>query len=256
MVPTLTLLQVIVTLSVISCQDNQENRVKLRNDHSDKLLWKKEFEDELTGAMLSPRNKQNVTVMNQSALSDNEDVIEKLIDTFTSSEKYLKKIDGIDFRLNRLDIEIHEKTNEIITHLAEIMKALREQGNAEKLETVLDTLTNDITQIKFNLDKKLRTSGSGDVAEYPEPSRLSAMESDIKYIVTALNTVVSTMSEVFQNRYDGSQDFYKSWSDFKYGFGNLAGEFWLGLEKLNYLTNQKLYELRVELETQPGQVIR
>ncbi|KAL0852177.1 hypothetical protein ABMA28_000408 [Loxostege sticticalis] len=58
---------------------------------------------------------------------------------------------------------------------------------------------------------------------------------------------------VFQNRFDGSQDFYKSWSDYKHGFGNLAGEFWLGLEKLNSLTNQKLYELRVEMETQRGQ---
>ncbi|XP_035434481.2 angiopoietin-related protein 7 isoform X5 [Spodoptera frugiperda] len=58
---------------------------------------------------------------------------------------------------------------------------------------------------------------------------------------------------VFQNRFDGSQDFYKGWNDYEYGFGNLAGEFWLGLEKLNYLTNQKLYELRIEMETQHDQ---
>ncbi|XP_047524955.1 angiopoietin-related protein 7-like [Pieris napi] len=58
---------------------------------------------------------------------------------------------------------------------------------------------------------------------------------------------------VIQNRFDGSQDFYKTWSDYKYGFGNLAGEFWLGLEKLNYLTNQKLYELRIEMESQTSQ---
>ncbi|KAI5633138.1 fibrinogen C domain-containing protein 1-like isoform X1 [Phthorimaea operculella] len=58
--------------------------------------------------------------------------------------------------------------------------------------------------------------------------------------------------QVLQNRFDGSQDFYKSWNDYKNGFGNLAGEFWLGLEKLNYLTNQKLYELRVEMEAQTG----
>ncbi|XP_075990441.1 fibrinogen C domain-containing protein 1-like isoform X2 [Anticarsia gemmatalis] len=58
---------------------------------------------------------------------------------------------------------------------------------------------------------------------------------------------------VFQNRFDGSQEFYKGWNDYEYGFGNLAGEFWLGLEKLNFLTNQKLYELRIEMETQHGQ---
>lgn len=67
------------------------------------------------------------------------------------------------------------------------------------------------------------------------------------------NSYVSNLSKVLQNRFDGSQDFYKSWNDYKNGFGNLAGEFWLGLEKLNYLTNQKLYELRIEMETQHGQ---
>lgn len=61
------------------------------------------------------------------------------------------------------------------------------------------------------------------------------------------------MLQVIQNRFDGSQDFFKSWSDYKHGFGNLAGEFWLGLEKIYYLTNQKLYELRVEMEGQDGQ---
>lgn len=60
-------------------------------------------------------------------------------------------------------------------------------------------------------------------------------------------------SQVFQNRFDGTQDFYKTWYDYKHGFGNLAGEFWLGLDKLYYLTNQKLYELRIEMETHLGQ---
>ncbi|XP_045510175.1 angiopoietin-related protein 7-like isoform X2 [Colias croceus] len=74
------------------------------------------------------------------------------------------------------------------------------------------------------------------------------------YVLCDLNTVGGGWT-VIQNRFDGSQDFYKSWSDYKHGFGNLAGEFWLGLEKLNYLTNQKLYELRIEMEAQTGQEV-
>lgn len=40
----------------------------------------------------------------------------------------------------------------------------------------------------------------------------------------------------FLNRFDGSQDFYLSWKDYKSGFGNLAKEFCLGLEHLYELT--------------------
>ena len=52
---------------------------------------------------------------------------------------------------------------------------------------------------------------------------------------------------VFQRRQDGSQDFYRGWDDYVRGFGNLTGEFWLGLEKIHRLTNRKVTKLRVDL---------
>ena len=53
---------------------------------------------------------------------------------------------------------------------------------------------------------------------------------------------------VFQKRQDGSVDFYRGWDDYKQGFGNLSGEFWLGLEKIHRLTASSSYKLRVDLE--------
>ncbi|XP_023574085.1 angiopoietin-related protein 3 [Octodon degus] len=51
-----------------------------------------------------------------------------------------------------------------------------------------------------------------------------------------------------QHRTDGSQNFNESWENYKYGFGKLDGEFWLGLEKIYSIVKQSNYTLRIELE--------
>ena len=53
---------------------------------------------------------------------------------------------------------------------------------------------------------------------------------------------------VFQRRMDGSVYFYRNWADYAKGFGDLNGEFWLGLDKINRLTARCSNFLRVELE--------
>ena len=57
---------------------------------------------------------------------------------------------------------------------------------------------------------------------------------------------------VFQKRLDGSVDFYRGWVDYKRGFGNLNGEFWLGLDKIHRLTKERS-RLRVDLEDTTGE---
>ncbi|XP_035681373.1 ficolin-1-like [Branchiostoma floridae] len=52
---------------------------------------------------------------------------------------------------------------------------------------------------------------------------------------------------VLQRRQDGSEDFYRSWADYRRGFGNLSAEFWLGNDYIHRLTNQGRSKLRIDL---------
>ncbi|KAH8329247.1 hypothetical protein KR074_006190, partial [Drosophila pseudoananassae] len=52
---------------------------------------------------------------------------------------------------------------------------------------------------------------------------------------------------VIQRRMDGSVDFNRSWTEYRDGFGNLTGEFFIGLEKLYQITQSKQYELLISL---------
>lgn len=51
---------------------------------------------------------------------------------------------------------------------------------------------------------------------------------------------------IFQRRFDGTVDFYRPWDDYSRGFGQLSGEFWLGLENIHLLTAVQPHEVRVE----------
>ncbi|PIK36952.1 putative ficolin-2-like [Apostichopus japonicus] len=80
---------------------------------------------------------------------------------------------------------------------------------------------------------------------YPEP-----------FEVYCDNTDSSGGWTVIQRRADGSIDFRARLGRYKSGFGFLSHEFWLGNEKLSFLTNQKKYQLVIEITTSSGYLIR
>ncbi|KAL7740844.1 hypothetical protein ACLKA6_013691 [Drosophila palustris] len=53
---------------------------------------------------------------------------------------------------------------------------------------------------------------------------------------------------------DGSVDFHRSWNMYKKGFGDLDGEFFLGLDKIHALTAERSQELLVVLGDFQGNV--
>ena len=56
---------------------------------------------------------------------------------------------------------------------------------------------------------------------------------------------------VFQRRLDGSENFFRNWTEYKSGFGPLQREHWLGNEHIFRLTSQAFFkgsELRVDMQ--------
>jgi len=57
---------------------------------------------------------------------------------------------------------------------------------------------------------------------------------------------------VFQNRIDGRVDFDRDFEDYEKGFGNLTGDFWLGLKTLARLTQNGDFDLKVDMVSNNG----
>ncbi|KAI8796298.1 BgiBsFReDn1 [Biomphalaria glabrata] len=54
---------------------------------------------------------------------------------------------------------------------------------------------------------------------------------------------------IIQRRINGNVDFYKTWKEYRDGFGDIEnGDFYLGNENIYMLTSKRQYELRVDLE--------
>lgn len=63
--------------------------------------------------------------------------------------------------------------------------------------------------------------------------------------------------QVIQRRFDNeSVEFNRDWESYKKGFGFFSHEFYLGNEKLTYLTNQNKYELMFEITTVNGSTFK
>ncbi|XP_002737260.3 fibrinogen-like protein A [Saccoglossus kowalevskii] len=71
--------------------------------------------------------------------------------------------------------------------------------------------------------------------DYPEPFAVYCQVTD-----TGVWTVI-------QRRQDDTVEFYNEWQAYKWGFGQLTGNHWLGNEKIFYILRSGVYKLRVDL---------
>uniref|UniRef100_A0A8W8J518 Fibrinogen C-terminal domain-containing protein n=1 Tax=Magallana gigas TaxID=29159 RepID=A0A8W8J518_MAGGI len=56
-----------------------------------------------------------------------------------------------------------------------------------------------------------------------------------------------------QKRVDGSTDFYRTWKEYKEGFGNPSHDYWIGNDVVHQLTKNRPQKLRVGLQRYSGE---
>ncbi|PRD37733.1 UNVERIFIED_CONTAM: sca [Trichonephila clavipes] len=52
---------------------------------------------------------------------------------------------------------------------------------------------------------------------------------------------------MIQKRFNGSESFFRDWTEYKNGFGQLSSEFWIGNEALHLLTDKRPMKLHVDM---------
>ncbi|KAK3788959.1 hypothetical protein RRG08_010207 [Elysia crispata] len=84
-------------------------------------------------------------------------------------------------------------------------------------------------------------------ASYPYPLIQPSSESNVD-VPHLCDTVTDGGGWIIiQRRSKGDVNYYRGWEEYKNGFGDLAGDFWLGNRHIHRITSSGSHELRVEL---------
>ncbi|XP_049617228.1 fibrinogen-like 2a [Syngnathus scovelli] len=171
-------------------------------------------------------------------------------------------------KLNRMSVSLRNARNQI-SALQGRMEGLN-LLNMDNVKSMVDRQVENITGVV----NKLSTTCTAQCAVQNTPQFILAPRdcSDYNVLETRKNGVYRITPDprngtfeaycdmesfgggwtVIQQRLDGSVSFNRTWNEYKKGFGNLRGEFWLGNDHIHLLTKAKDMTLRIELEDFEG----
>ncbi|XP_074676025.1 angiopoietin-2 isoform X2 [Strix aluco] len=166
--------------------------------------------------------------------------------------------DQLQVLVARQNSIIEELEKQLVT--ATVNNSVLQKQQHDLMETVHNLLTMISTpNSKNNFIAKEEQISFKDCAE----AFKSGLTTSGIYTLTVSNTVQEKKAycdmetggggwTVIQRREDGSVDFHRTWKEYKMGFGDPAGEYWLGNEFVSQLTNQKRYVLKIHLKDWEG----
>nr|KAF6377147.1 angiopoietin like 3 [Myotis myotis] len=152
---------------------------------------------------------------------------------------------------NQPEIQEHPEVTSLKTFVEQQDNSIKDL--LQTVEEQYRQLNQQHSQIK-EIENQLRRTGIQESTENSLSSKPRAPRTTPSLHLNETKNVQHDGSSwtLIQHRIDGSQNFNETWENYKYGFGRLDGEFWLGLEKIYSIVKQSNYILRIELEDWKG----
>lgn len=235
-----------------------ETNVELKNA-TDQLTKCKQTQ-QVTEAQL--KDKQIEIEQLQIKKTEGED---KLSQCEIKSNKELEEKVAISSQIPKLENSLQEKevqlenlrnANQNISQQLSICKKQQQVADAQQADS-LQTIKgkqNEIDQLQSELkvaNGQLWDYQSASCYGYGNSSAIHQIRAPgiASFNVRCESRIVGPGWTVIQRRINGSENFFRNWTEYREGFGDLNGEFFIGLEKLYRMTLTQSYELYVQLET-------
>ncbi|XP_061176262.1 angiopoietin-related protein 7-like isoform X2 [Saccostrea echinata] len=226
---------------------NQNHKLALKNADFEKQLdmlnkTTKKMESDLRKDIQTLKMKDQRTMEKIKALNESQIVSDPQIKVFK-------------YQMNEMNVTLQKcSVNSLFERVKKTEYEL--ENFPVSVNDTLHTVCRDLNESDWILSKVLSKDCWDILQKYPSLMgrngvyRIS-IASEVKAVYCDMSTDGGGWTAI-QRRKDNSTDFYRTWRDYKQGFGDPSKNYWIGNDAIYELTKNKDQELRVELQSFDG----
>ncbi|XP_043070277.1 fibroleukin-like [Drosophila grimshawi] len=256
--------------------ENHDNITSIKNNEIEGLQMKisqyesdliKNLREQIIAGLREQIIKKDSELKQQKF--DQQNVYETIIQELRNYKNITKNIDQKNQEISKFQGQINSeavKSREFQKQLEEQKKNIDQKNqeiskfhqqleehkkSIEEKNQKISKLQNDVNKSDVKLEdlKEINCTSFGDA---PCVHKISF--SHYSFDVLCDSETAGPGWIVIQQRINGKEDFNRSWTTYREGFGSFDGNFFLGLDKVHRLTSYKPHEFYIHLENFEGEI--